>query len=337
LCIFVFAIAQSKSIVAAPKPIDGPKAAAVVADKVAAVAAAAAAAAPQPVAQQAFFGTCSQGANWVRYNNYCYLFHEEDAYWYVAEQDCKRYGGHLVSIVNSAENSLVAKMTYCESAFIGRFAINVDKLSDPTNYRWTDGSSSPSGYHNHDFTSITSIHEPLISVSDEKWRNRVYHSRDKYVCKARYQGSGGGNNVTCDEGWVLVGNDCYRMPKDTASFIEATFYCSGRSANLASIYSVQELRALSLLDLDTPGCPVQTWVGLIKINPCRIDFSTGNKICYKWADRLVEYHNDFPAWHPGYPDTGDRVNCVLLQDRAMKTVECYERHRFICKKPARRA
>lgn len=319
LCILAFAVAQSVAVPPRPKTP---------------VVAAAPLAAPQPISQEAeevFFNQCADG--WVRYKDHCYLYHEEDAYWYVAEKDCQRRGGHLVSIADAQENSFVAKLTYCESAFTGRYAVSVDRLSDPNNYRWTDNTRS--NYSAHDFTSIGSIHEPLISVKDLRWNNNVYHARDKYVCKAKFQ-SGGSRNGTCDQGWTLVGQFCYLMPKDTATFIEATFYCSGRSANLVSIYTSQELRALSLLDLDTYGCPAQTWVGLIKINPCRIDFSTGSKICYKWADRMQDFHNDFPAWHPGHPDNGERINCVLLQDRAMKTVECHERHRFICKKPARR-
>ncbi|PAA68501.1 hypothetical protein BOX15_Mlig017915g1 [Macrostomum lignano] len=295
-------------------------------------------AAPQPqavsqVSVEVFFDQCREG--WIRYKDYCYEYKEQQQYWYVAEQQCRRRDGHLVSIADEAENSFVAKLSYCENAWTGKYAVNVDRLHQPDNYRWTDNSVSPNGYHTHDFSSISSIHQPLISVHNLSLVNNVYHAKQRYICKAKYQDNGGGQNRTCDPGWKLVGNFCYLMPKIEVTFIEATFYCSGRGASMVSIYTKQELRALSLLDLDSRGCPVQTWVGLIKVNPCRIDFSTGEKICYKWADRLVDFHNDFPAWHPGYPDTGDKVNCVLLQDRAMKTVECHERHRFICKKQAR--
>lgn len=294
-------------------------------------AAAAAAAHPQ---EAAFFNSCPRGADWIRYRDSCFKFYEHDEYWYVAEQQCRQHGGHLVSIDDKAKNSFVAKLTYCRSSWIGRYAVNVDKLRDPTNYRWTDGTTS--SYHSHNFSTIQSIHEPLISVSNQQWYNRVYHSRDQFVCEVRVAGGGGGGSGNkCGSGlWKYLDGQCYHISPYPLAYHEGMFYCAGRGANLTSIYNVTELRALSLLDLTSDGCPPQVWIGLMKINPCRIDIFTQQPICYMWFDRVEKHYSGFPAWHPGHPDQGEVVNCVLLEDRQIKTVECYRRHRVVCKKQA---
>lgn len=285
----------------------------------------------------AFVDLCSQGTEWVRYGDSCYRFSETSTYWYVAEQECKSHNGHLTSIADHAENSFVAKLTYCESAWIGRYAINVDRLNEPGNYRWTDGTNSNSTtYHAHDFTSITSIHEPLISVKDQKWRNNVYHAKDSFVCKVKTPPSGGGSPTGCPSGWKHLNGSCYMMPTFTATVREAVFHCSKYNSFLVSVYNPQELRSLSLLDLSSDGCPPNVWLGLVKVNPCNDEMFRvrGTSACYKWDDRLQIKHIDFPAWHAGHPLPDDDLEGVLLTGRVMMTVKSHLKNRFICKKPA---
>jgi hypothetical protein len=264
----------------------------------------------------------------VKYNGNCYWWSRDVSdYWYTAEQRCKAFGGHLTSIGSRFEDSFIAKLTYCRSAWLGRYAVNVDRLPDATNYRWTDGTNSQ--YHRHNFTGIPDIHYPLISAHNMEWFNRVYHDKQAYVCKVKTPGRN--NTCDCPTGWRQLDGYCYFMPGFEATYIEADFYCRGRDAHVTSIHSKQELRAMSLLDIDSYGCPTDTWIGLLKLNPCRVDFSTGAQICYRWSDRSGDYKG-LPAWLSGSP-SGDRVtNCVLLRNEEILTVPCHTRARFVCKK-----
>lgn len=276
---------------------------------------------------EVLFERCPQGDDWVHFKDACYWWSRNvTEYWYVAEQRCIALGGHLTSIVDNFEDSYIAKLTYCRSTWLGRYAVNVDRLGEANNYRWTDGANSQ--YHEHDF-KYPDIHYPLISAENLRWKNNVYHGRHPYVCKVKTLQ----RNYTCDcpNGWRELNGYCYLMPSFNATYIEADFYCRGRDAFVTSIQNERELRAMSLLDIDSYGCPAETWIGLLKLNPCRADFSTGGQICYRWSDRSGDYKG-LPAWQAGSPSDDRVTNCVLLQNEEIRTVPCYTRARFVCKK-----
>lgn len=314
-----------------PKQLPQPAAAVAAAPKVAPAHQPAAVAAP---ADQTFFERCNQGQGWVKFRDSCYYFYEQPEYWYVAEQICRNHSGHLVSVLDQTENSFVGKLTYCKAAWLGRFAVNADAIVDATNYRWTDGSNKQ--FHAHNFVNSPGLHHPLVSTSNLQWSNNVYHARHNFVCKVQAPTK----NYTCDcpTGWKQLGQFCYHSPMFEATYIESDFYCRGRNAYVTSIHTEAELRAISLVDLDTHGCPAETWIGLLKLNPCRNDFSSGNSsstICYRWSDRSGEYDHrtSIPKWEAGSPNPDRVTNCVLLKDRNIRTVPCHTRARFVCKKP----
>ncbi|PAA88146.1 hypothetical protein BOX15_Mlig010203g1 [Macrostomum lignano] len=279
----------------------------------------------------AFFELCSQGSEWVRFGDYCYWWSgNRSEYWEPAERRCvDQFNGHLASVTSMFEDSFIAKLTYCRSTWLGYYAVNLDLLDQPSNYRWTDRSILTNFVPPHNFSRIPDIHYPLVSAENLQWINRVYHDRHPYVCKVKTPE----RNRTCDcpNGWQQLNGYCYTMPRFEATYIEADFYCRGRNAFVASLHNNQELRAMSLLDIESRGCPFDTWIGLLKLNPCRVDFSTGKKICYRWSDRSSDYQ-DFPAWQTGSPSDDQVTNCVLLQDEEIKTVPCHTRARFVCKK-----
>lgn len=318
LICLTLSIANSHAAVAAPKP------AAPLAPKVVQVS--------QDLPDGVFFNQCAnKDSSWITFRQHCYLYSERLEYWYTANEFCKGQGGFLVSILDQAENTFVSKLTYCESAWTGRYAVNVDQLNSPSNYRWSDNSRS--SFHAHNFSRITSVHQPLISIEDMLWFNNVYHAKQRFVCKVPNAASATPAPSPCPKDWRHLNGHCYFMPHFTATYIEADFYCSGRNAHVASLHNDAEVRSLSLLDLSSNECPVDVWVGLVKLNPCRADFSTGASVCYRWADRSGDYKN-FPRWHAGSPNNDLITNCVALKGRSIRSGHCYERLRFACKKKA---
>ncbi|PAA53570.1 hypothetical protein BOX15_Mlig034147g1 [Macrostomum lignano] len=326
LIILTLAFASSNAA-ASVKPLAQPLKAAVP------VKAAAAPPPPPPPQDEVFFGQCSRNKSWVVFRDYCYLYVENRDYWYTANEYCKRQGGYLASITDKAENIFVSKLTYCESVWTGRYAVDVDKLREPDNYRWSDGQTSNSSYHAHNFSRIIGYHQPLISLEDRFWYNNLYHAKQKFVCKVPNLGSGTPAPTPCPTNWKYLNGYCFFMPKFAATYIEADFYCNGRGAHVASLHNDLEVRALILLDLSTDECPVDVWTGLLKLNPCRIDYSTGASVCYRWSDRSGDYRG-FPAWQTDNPNNDLVTNCVALNGRKIKSARCHERLRFACKKKA---
>lgn len=277
----------------------------------------------------------SGNQSWVPHGTSCYKWFERQDYWYPAEQSCKSEGGHLVSISDKQENTFVGRLTYCQRVWIGLYGVNADHLSNSSNYRWTDGTVANAKRHN--FSQLSNPHQPLVSAKDLQWFNNLYHERSSYVCKGPNSPSGlTANHQTaagCLNGWHRMGDFCYFQPGFKATYIEASFYCDGRQAQLVSVHTDRELRLLSLLDLSQESCSLDLWIGLVKLNPCRPDFSTLDPICYRWADRSGDLKK-FPEWAVGHPN-GDLVtNCVVLKDRNLRSEPCYARHNFVCKRQA---
>uniref|UniRef100_A0A1I8GE24 C-type lectin domain-containing protein n=1 Tax=Macrostomum lignano TaxID=282301 RepID=A0A1I8GE24_9PLAT len=282
-------------------------------------------------------GSNSEG--WILHSGSCYRWTESPDYWYTAEQACKAEDGHLVSIGSQTENTLVGRLTYCRTAWLGRYGTHADRLNDSASYRWTDGSSAVA-FQRHDFAKLYSPHQPLVTAENLVWLNNLYHDRQGYVCKAPVarQAKTDSNppppGPACPSGWYSFGDYCYQQPGFKATYIEADFFCAGRQAHVVSVHTESELRLLSLLDLSEPICSVELWLGLVKLNPCRVDYFNGRKqqICYHWADRSGD-HRGFPVWAAGHPKTDLVTNCVLLRDRNLLSAPCHLRRNFICKRP----
>ncbi|PAA54947.1 hypothetical protein BOX15_Mlig034557g1 [Macrostomum lignano] len=126
-------------------------------------------------------GSNSEG--WILHSGSCYRWTESPDYWYTAEQACKAEDGHLVSIGSQTENTLVGRLTYCRTAWLGRYGTHADRLNDSASYRWTDGSSAVA-FQRHDFAKLYSPHQPLVTAENLVWLNNLYHDRQGYVCKA---------------------------------------------------------------------------------------------------------------------------------------------------------
>ncbi|CAJ0584798.1 unnamed protein product, partial [Mesorhabditis spiculigera] len=80
------------------------------------------------------------------YGQHWYRLYEMDLHWVPAENYCRSMGGHLVSIVDRAENDFVHQIRKKNNIWIG-----LNKLNDTRQvYKWSDG--QPADYINWDST-----------------------------------------------------------------------------------------------------------------------------------------------------------------------------------------
>uniref|UniRef100_A0A1I8GMM7 C-type lectin domain-containing protein n=3 Tax=Macrostomum lignano TaxID=282301 RepID=A0A1I8GMM7_9PLAT len=283
------------------------------------------------------------GHGWTHRAHSCYKWFSEPNYWFQAEQTCLSHRAHLASIQSEQENRLVGRLSHCRDAWIGLFGTDLDRLADPTSYRWTDGGGVGS-FERHNFSQLDSVHKPLIRSDGEWWLNSLYHERHPFVCKLSANSSSlvdlwWRSKGRCPSGWWLHDEQCYVMPQFEANFNEANFYCQRNSSQLASVLTQSELDFVNKLSFGIDSCESaelldSVWLGLIKLNPCFPD-SAGRELCYQWTDFSGKHDNKLPAWETGHPDSADwTVNCVTLSAGRLRSDRCHSRHRFVCKTEA---
>ncbi|PAA50917.1 hypothetical protein BOX15_Mlig019923g2, partial [Macrostomum lignano] len=283
------------------------------------------------------------GHGWTHRAHSCYKWFSEPNYWFQAEQTCLSHRAQLASIQSEQENRLVGRLSHCRDAWIGLFGTDLDRLADPTSYRWTDGGGVGS-FERHNFSQLDSVHKPLIRSDGEWWLNSLYHERHPFVCKLSANSSSlvdlwWRSKGRCPSGWWLHDKQCYVMPQFEANFNEANFYCQRNSSQLASVLTQSELDFVNKLSFGIDSCESaelldSVWLGLIKLNPCFPD-SAGRELCYQWTDFSGKHDNKLPAWETGHPDSADwTVNCVTLSAGRLRSDRCHSRHRFVCKTEA---
>ncbi|CAJ0959263.1 unnamed protein product, partial [Mesorhabditis belari] len=87
-----------------------------------------------------------QQNGWHLYGSHWYRLYEMDLHWIPAENYCRSMGGHLVSIMDKAENDFVHQIRRKNNIWIG-----LNKINDTHQvYKWSDGSAAD--YINWDST-----------------------------------------------------------------------------------------------------------------------------------------------------------------------------------------
>ncbi|PAA86965.1 hypothetical protein BOX15_Mlig025457g1, partial [Macrostomum lignano] len=155
------------------------------------------------------------GHGWTHRAHSCYKWFSEPNYWFQAEQTCLSHRAQLASIQSEQENRLVGRLSHCRDAWIGLFGTDLDRLADPTSYRWTDGVGGVGSFERHNFSQLDSVHKPLIRSDGEWWLNSLYHERHPFVCKLSANSSS--LSSRCPSGWWLHDKQCYVMPQFEAA------------------------------------------------------------------------------------------------------------------------
>uniref|UniRef100_A0A1I8FEQ1 C-type lectin domain-containing protein n=1 Tax=Macrostomum lignano TaxID=282301 RepID=A0A1I8FEQ1_9PLAT len=168
----------------------------------------------------------------------CYKWFSEPNYWFQAEQTCLSHRAQLASIKSEQENRLVGRLSHCRDALDRFVRHDLDRLADPTSYRWTDGRSQP-------------------LIRSDVVLNSLYHERHPFVCKL--SANSAGLSKPMSSGWWLHDKQCYVMPQFEANFNEANFTASETRRSWRR-FGIDSCESAELLD--------SVWLGLIKLNPC---------------------------------------------------------------------
>lgn len=123
---------------------------------------------------------------------------------------------------------------------------------------------------------------------------------------------------SCDPGWTLIGQRCFRLFVQPHPWIQAQAICQSFGGNLASIHSTAENEAVA--QLRPPEW--HGWIGGIRI---------GEGIDFAWVDgSQMSYMN----WAPDQPDYNEeREKCVeLLANSWWNDFDCNNNYGFICAK-----
>ncbi|GMR41647.1 hypothetical protein PMAYCL1PPCAC_11842 [Pristionchus mayeri] len=114
--------------------------------------------------------------------NHEYILSDERESWYTASEICTQWGGHLVTIKDSRENSFVAGfIPLGESAWIGLNDIQrendfVNANGEKTTYRkWEDGQPD-NLYHNENCVE-------MMGGGEGRWRDSLCLLTKRFVCR----------------------------------------------------------------------------------------------------------------------------------------------------------
>ncbi|XP_043921441.1 macrophage mannose receptor 1-like [Protopterus annectens] len=273
-------------------------------------------------------GGCPE--DWLPFESKCYgIFGktlEERADWFVARNECKSFGGNLVSIMNAKEQAFLV---------INLREMDVDTwigLNDIVTYQflWTDGEpvhytnwykGYPIGYANIGY-HFSSKHDcTLISngkmLSTGYWKDETCEVERGYICyKSKDPTLPEKPTASTHKDILTFGNNSYEIIPQKMSWEDAQNKCVTRGFVLASILNVYEH---SFLWLQVLKYKEPVWIGL-----------NSNKTAgqYIWIDK---WKMQFTKWGEDQPDTNDA--CVYLDmDGSWKTTSCDNEYISLCKK-----
>ncbi|XP_041458281.1 macrophage mannose receptor 1-like isoform X1 [Lytechinus variegatus] len=266
---------------------------------------------------------CLTASGWQYFEPYCYYFSDvagsnDRLSWTQAEDFCNQKGGHLASIMSSAENAALMEM----APTIGiNYWIGIHQEVAAGSFRWSDG--SPYTYENWDRGEPNNHNgEELCGEiyrynglqQNGVWNDAACGVNTPFICKKMEESV---NPITrapteapvggCSDGYFKYFNRCYRMggyeETDRYSWEDSRSVCQGEGGNLVGIHSqpVQSLLASMLLDIEG-----DVWIGFS---------DEGSNGQYHWTDgKPAVYVNWFPGEPTGHislPGAPAR-NCVEM-------------------------
>ncbi|CAJ0564052.1 unnamed protein product, partial [Mesorhabditis spiculigera] len=157
-----------------------------------------------------------------------------------AEAACQKAGGHLASIHNVFENSLVA--SYAQARITTKkFFIGLSRKTQQTqDWGWTDASIYDYRAWSNGTTPAGNGLCAVVDVTTQQWEDVDCTQEYDYACSVKFG---------CPDGWQLFNytNTCY-YKGNGGNFQDSQKYCQGvRNGNLASIHSIEEQNFISSL------------------------------------------------------------------------------------------
>ena len=110
---------------------------------------------------------CPNG--WYEHNGHCYGFYVTKASWFKAQLNCEDHGGHVVSILDNAEDLFLQALSFCRNEFwLGMVLVQSRDWKNATAWKWWDGI-------NHSFTKLNTDEDRPSA----EYENCVYHSQNQ--------------------------------------------------------------------------------------------------------------------------------------------------------------
>ncbi|XP_068508263.1 secretory phospholipase A2 receptor isoform X2 [Syngnathus scovelli] len=267
------------------------------------------------------------------FNDFCYLINRQPTEtWQEAENDCRRFGGNLLSITDFHEQIFV-------HSFIKALAMDALWLGAKTPLdgaaKWTDGSL------------IAYVH--LIAGDADKgkclsfltgsghWKADTCDKKNGYVCKKRGEAlarvpepkPSSDDAKRCDPGWLKYDGSCYKKVEAPNGWLGARHHCVSEGGDLLSISSSAEE------DFVKKTMMAHFWLGLSNLECddiwCR--FQDGN---LTWSDGETLTHANWASDQPGSTDV---ASCAYVKqgtyDQPGKWISgsCASSLAYVCERP----
>ncbi|GFR29001.1 macrophage mannose receptor 1, partial [Trichonephila clavata] len=194
---------------------------------------------------------CKDG--YVGYRNSCYSYISKPENQQKAEETCKNLGGHLVSIIDSFEQSFLYN-------FIGRKSKQIWtglKTAKETKYfRWADKQPFYYSFWADKQPQLTTGQESCVSLdvtNNLKWNVTKCFSELPFICEITHDNIPSYPEVlgTCsnsESSWVDIGDGfCYHVAESSnhiLSWDATSRYCLTKGMQMLKVYSEHQLKSL---------------------------------------------------------------------------------------------
>ncbi|XP_037095140.1 secretory phospholipase A2 receptor-like [Syngnathus acus] len=264
------------------------------------------------------------------YSDFCYLIRRQPMVtWEEAEETCQSFGGNLLSIADSHEQSFIhgiKTLAGIDWMWLGtKSPLHV--LS-----KWTDG--SPVSY-----VKLKKTAQYDCVAFHDNWAHCGCNNQLGYICKRIGQGKGVKQSLAsdsanqCAPGWLMYGTSCYKKVEAPNGWLGARHHCLWEGGDLISINSSSEAQfVMKTMGKETPFF----WIGLSNLKCdvwCRFE---GGKRRLTWSNGLgVDYQNI--AKH--HPWTLDVSSCAYVnqggrgQTGMWRSGSCGSSLPYMCKRP----
>lgn len=235
--------------------------------------------------------------------------------YYDAEDYCRSFGAHLVSIHSEKENEFILKQME-EGGYGGRAWIGLNLFDGRNSPKWSDGSNVT--YQKVLKKEYAKKEKCFMMFRAQRgWRPEHCALHYAPICKKEDSlvptaipppTTLPPRSGYCPSGWIQFGQKCYKYfgatEKDGLKYAEARNACwnLGENHDLVSIHSMEE-QAFLTQHLSDFGTTV--WIGINKVESDEI----GHDIVFGWVDNS---RNDFSYWAKGHPPPGTWKYCGRL-------------------------
>lgn len=237
-------------------------------------------------------------ADVFEYNGNIYAIYDEIIDWETAKDFCEKSGGHLVTINDAEENSVITE--HAKQANTKKYWIGLNDIENEGVFVWTDGDNSQ--YRNFNTgqpdNSEHLEHYVEITATGGYWEygswndNKIYTTYTGFILEVEKE------DLELSSKKVFNSN-LYEFNSISLPYSVAKYYASLKGGHLVSINSDDENNFVADNALNN-----SVWLGIEKVNGV-FKLTTGEKLKYQ-------------NWNDNEPDNQNGVENYAVIDKASK-------------------